>query len=36
VCLATHKRPYVGVSQARSWSPWLVLGAILWERIAKS
>ena len=31
-----HKRPYVGVSQARSWSPWLVLGAILWVRIAKS
>ena len=31
-----HRRPFVGVSQARSWSPWLVLGAILWARIAKS
>ena len=31
-----HKRPYVGVSQARSWSPWLVLGAILWAIIAQS
>ena len=31
-----HKRPYVGVSQARSWSPWLVLGAILWVFIAKN
>ena len=31
-----HKRPYVGVSQARSWSPWLVLGAILWALIAKN
>ena len=31
-----HKRPYVVVSQARSWSPWLVLGAISWAFIAKS
>ena len=31
-----HRRPCVVVSQARSWSPWLVLGAILWARIAKS
>ena len=23
----------MGVSQARSWSPWLVLGAILWVRM---
>ena len=25
-----------GASHARSWSPWLVLGAILWAFIAKS
>jgi len=31
-----HKRPYVGASHARSWSPLLVLGAILWEFIAKN
>jgi len=31
-----HRRPLVGVSDARSWSPWLVLGAILWAFIAKS
>ena len=30
------KRPYVGASHARSWSPLLVLGAILWEFIAKT
>ena len=33
---ADHKRPYVGASQARSWSPLLVLGAILWVFIAKT
>ena len=31
-----HKRPYVGASHARSWSPLLVLGAILWAFIAKN
>ena len=31
-----HRRPLVGESQARSWSPWLVLGAILWGFIAKN
>ena len=30
-----HKRPYVGVSHARSWSPLLVLGAILWALIVE-
>ena len=34
-CLV-HKRPYVGASHARSWSPLLVLGAILWAFIAKN
>ena len=29
-----HKKPLVGASQARSWSPWLVLGAILWVFVA--
>ena len=33
---AFHKRPYVGVSQVRSWSHWFVLGAILWAFIAKN
>ena len=33
---AFHKRPYVGVSQFRSWSHWFVLGAITWVFIAKS
>ena len=32
----SHKRPYVGVSQVRSWSHWFVLGAILWAFIAKN
>ena len=32
----SHKRPYVGASHARSWSPLLVLGAILREFIAKN
>ena len=31
-----HRRPYVGVSHARSWSRLLVLGAILWAFIAKT
>ena len=31
-----HRRPFVGVSQGRSWSPWGGLGAILWVFIAKS
>ena len=31
-----HRRPFVGASQARSWSPWLVLGAILWVSVAKN
>jgi len=31
-----HRRPFVGLSQARSWSPWLVLGVILWAFIVKS
>ena len=34
--VVNHRRPFVGASQARSWSPWLVLGAILWALIAKS
>ena len=31
-----HKRPYVGVSQVRSWSRWCGLGAILWALIVKN
>ena len=31
-----HKRPYVGVSQVRSWSRWCGFGAILWAFIAKT
>ena len=31
-----HRRPYVGVSHARSWSRLLVIGAILWAFIAKT
>ena len=31
-----HKRPYVGVSQVRSWSRWCGFGAILWAFIAKN
>ena len=31
-----HPRPFVGAFHARSWSPWFVLGAILWAFIAKS
>ena len=30
-----HKRPYVGASHARYWSPLLVLEAILWAFVAK-
>ena len=29
-------RPFVGVSRPRSWSRFLVLGAILWEIVVKS
>ena len=32
----THRRPFVGVSHARSWSRLPVVGAILWKFIAKS
>jgi hypothetical protein len=31
-----RRRPFVGVSHARSWSRLLVLGAISWAFIAKS
>ena len=31
-----HRRPYVGASHARSWSPLLVLAAILWAFVAKN
>ena len=31
-----HANPYVGASHARSWSPLLVLGAILWALVAKN
>ena len=31
-----HKRPYVGVSQVRSWSRWCGFGAILWAFVAKT
>ena len=34
--LNTHKRPLVGASQGRSWSPWGGIGAILRAYIAKS
>ena len=34
--LLYHRRPFVGVSNARSWSRLLVLGAILWAFIAKN
>ena len=34
--ISFHRRPYVGASHARSWSPLLVLGAILWVFIAKN
>ena len=30
-----HARPFVGASQGRSWSHWVVLGAILWAFVAK-
>jgi len=31
-----HRRPFVGAFQGRSWSHWVVLGAILWAFIAKN
>ena len=31
-----HRRPLVGASHARFWSPLFVLGAILWAFIAKN
>ena len=34
--MQVHARPFVGASHARYWSPWLVLGAIVWVFIAKS
>ena len=34
--MRVHRRPFVGVSHARSWSRSLVLGAILWAFIAKN
>ena len=34
--LSDQRRPFVGVSRARSWSRLLVLGAILWAFIAKT
>jgi len=34
--LQFHRRPFVGVFHARSWSRLLVLGAISWAFIAKS
>ena len=30
------RRPFVGAFQGRSWSHWVVLGAILWVFIAKN